>query len=34
MSTFVVIKDAIHNVEGFNTTISAPFKQEMFLSWA
>ena len=29
-----MIKDVILTVKGFNTTISAHFKQEMFLSWA
>ena len=28
---YLVTKDIIHNIEGFNTTITAYFKQEMFL---
>ena len=32
VTKYLVIKDAIQNIKGFNTTISAHFKQEMFLS--
>ena len=28
---YLVTKDIIYNIEGFNTTITAYFKQEMFL---
>ena len=31
---YLVIKDVIHTIEDFKNTISAHFKQEMFLSWA
>ena len=31
---YLEIKDVIHTIKGFDTTISAHFKQEMFLSWA
>ena len=34
LNKYLVIKDAIHNIKGFHTTISAHFKQEMFFSWA
>ena len=32
MTEYLVIKDAIHNIKGFNTTISANFKQKMSFS--
>ena len=31
---YLEIKDVIHSIKGFDTTILAHFKQEMFLSWA
>ena len=34
MTKYLVIKDVTPNIKGFNTTISAHFKQEMFFSWA
>ena len=34
VTKYLVIKDVIHTIEDFNNTISAHFKQEMFLSWA
>ena len=32
VTRYLVIKDIIPNIKGFNTTISAHFNQEMFLS--
>ena len=34
VTTYLVIKDVIHNIKGFHATISAHFKQEMFQSRA
>lgn len=34
VTKYVVIKDVIHTIKGFNTTILAHFKWEMYLSWA
>ena len=34
VTKYLEIKDVIHTIKGFNTTILAHFKQEMFLSWA
>ena len=30
VTTYLVIKDVIHNIKGFHATISAHFKQEIF----
>ena len=34
VTRYLVIKDVIPNIKGFNTTNSTHFNQEMFLSWA